>query len=54
MGGGKTLSFLLAAFFALWIGNVWAVSLSFIAALEEGKAQTIVCYGTSLTAGTTL
>ena len=28
-GGGKTLSFLLAAFFALWMGNVWAASLRF-------------------------
>ena len=30
-----------------------AGSAKFITALEEGKAQTIVCYGTSLTAGTT-
>ena len=49
MGGGKTLSYLLVTMVVLWIGNVWAVSLRFITALEEGKEQTIVCYGTSLT-----
>ena len=45
----SSLSFLIASVLALWIGNVWAASLSFIAALDEGMSQTIVCYGTSLT-----
>ena len=48
-GGGKTLNYLLASVIALAAANVWAAKLDFISALEEGKEQTIVCYGTSLT-----
>ena len=48
-GLDKRSRYLLAGVIALFAANVWAAKLDFISALEEGKEQTIVCYGTSLT-----